>query len=242
MPAINRLLRAIANLFGVNLLDVAIDQQEHDQEGTDTYRELTNRDPAATIRALEQAIRDDDHPLEPADMVVLASTVADPRALLTGAVASAGLDDRQRPDQEPPTDELDTLLEQLVDEAGGEPHEHLWRPVDTIETLDDDPNTAYLWILRDGVDPHAFGDQLHEVFNRQLGHDPRGMHLPIASIDELRRADPDFVQRQVAPWLEERDQDPDQEGDHDGHAGVGETIVADGGDDEDENEDDQRGI
>lgn len=104
----------------------------------------------------------------------------------------------------PKTSERRDALEELAIALELEPDDVFYRPVETIEELDDDPEKVYLHVLEKGTDVGVYADRFDELFRQHYGHDTRGLHVPMTDLRELREADPAYIQQQAAPWLTER--------------------------------------
>lgn len=103
-----------------------------------------------------------------------------------------------------PSSERREVLEGLAEELGLDPDDVFYRPVETIEELDDDPETVFLHVLEPDADVGVYVDRFDELFRQHYGHDTRGLHIPLTDLRELREADPAYIQQQAAPWLVDR--------------------------------------
>lgn len=96
------------------------------------------------------------------------------------------------------------VLEGVAESLELDTDDVFYRPVETIEELEDDPDTVYLHLLEPGADVGAYVDRFDELFRKHYGHDTRGLHIPLTELRELREADPAYIQQQAAPWLVDR--------------------------------------
>lgn len=179
MGLLRVIIIGLARVFGVSLVELAADRED--------AGELAE---AAASAADEETLLDvvgdhvDDRSLVEStdlDSVVLTSIAADRLGRGTG--------------------ETDTALERFAEQLGRDPDDVFWKPIETIEELPDRPQHTYIWILKDGVDAAGFADQIDSMYREHFGRDPRGLHVPLEDVEEIRLADPAELRTYVAPHL-----------------------------------------
>lgn len=173
------ILTGLARLFGVSLVELAADREGASRQLADAAAS------AADVSDFVEAGVDHygDTPV---------ALQLDRAALLEGASAHTG----------DGVDETDAALETFAEQLGRDPDDVFWKPVDRIKQLPDRPQHTYIWLLEDGVDPAGFADQIDSMYREEFGRPPRGLHVPVTDVSEIKLADPGEIRTYVKPHLE----------------------------------------
>lgn len=174
MAAFRHILKWLAGIFGVNLVELAAETYSTERLGDELAVDDLLQQLAA--RGVERPVVD-----HVSDEVLLEA-----------------LGDRV-PDS---ADAVDTAINGFAEALGRDP-ESLGGPLQSVERLDDDPSTVYLHLLEPGTDQGAYADRLDRIYTEEFGHSPRALHVPLISLAELREVDPAYFQQQAAPWLKQ---------------------------------------
>lgn len=92
-------------------------------------------------------------------------------------------------------------------------------PLKKIERLDDDPRKAYVWLLGEratGDDVDTLDRALTKRYREEFGRDPAALHMIVRDLDDIREIPGDVIEHTIKPWLKEREEAIEAEGERGG--------------------------
>ena len=74
-------------------------------------------------------------------------------------------------------------------------------PLLDLIQLEDNKETAYVWIVRDERDPKDLGEYITRLYVEHLGRGPRAMHLCLHEITDIHKFSREEISAMIKPWL-----------------------------------------
>jgi hypothetical protein len=119
------------------------------------------------------------------------------------------------------TAEREVQLEYLADLANRldlPPETWCVDPLKKIQRLNDDRETAYVWVLNSrstGDDVNSLREALTSQYRDRHGRDPEALHMIVRDIDEIREIPSHVIEHTIKPWLRESDDESGKQGEVD---------------------------
>lgn len=193
------LVSGLARLFGLSLVELAKDREAAGEQLADAAASAADDETLVDV-LVDDVDRDVLLDALELDRDELVDAGEDTFELIAGAARP--VDDS--------VDATDNALEYFAEQLGRDPDDVFWRPVEAIQRIPDRRDETYIWILRDDVDRFAFADTIDAIFRENFGRDPRGLHIPLNEVEEIRLAPPDELRTYVAPQIERVEQNGQQ--------------------------------